>query len=292
LEDIFGLQDEITSSVVGALAPRLEHAEIERARRKPTHSLDAYDNYLRGLAGINKGTKDSMAEAVSLLYRAVELDPQFASANGVLAWCYSVRLANGWMVDLENEVTEALQLARKAIELDRNDAVALAYGGQVLSYLGHDLENGAAYIRRALQLNPNFAAAWTFLGFNHVYQGEPEPAIEHQLRAMRLSPLDPRRGFMEACIAWAHFIAGRYDEAASWARAAIRDQPHFLGGHRVAAATNALAGRMDEARAAISALREADPTFRLSNIWTRTVLRRPEDRARLEEGLRKAGLPE
>jgi hypothetical protein len=131
-----------------------------------------------------------------------------------------------------------------------------------------------------------------FLGFNDLYQGNPEAAIEHQSRAMRLSPFDPRRGHREACIAYAHLIAGRYGEAASWAQAAIRNQPHFLAGHRVAAATNALAGRMDEARAAISALREADPTFRLSNIWTRIPLRRPEDRARLEEGLRKAGLPE
>ena len=116
--------------------------------------------------------------------------------------------------------------------------------------------------------------------------------MEYQSQAMRLSPLDPRRGFMEACIAFAHFIAGRYDEAASWARTAIRDQPHFLAGHRVAAAANALAGRMEEARASISALREADPTFRISNLWTRIPFRRAEDRARLEEGLRKAGLPE
>ena len=292
LEDIFALQDEVTSSVVGALAPSLEQAEIERARAKPTESLDAYDNYLRGLAGNNRGSKEGMAEAIPLFYRAIELDPQFASAHGVLAWCYSVRLANGWMIEPGKEITEALRLARKAIDLDRNDAVALAFGGQVLSYLGHDLKSGAAFIKRALQLNPNFASAWSFLGFTQLYRGEPEEAIEHQIRALRLNPLDPRHGFMEACIAYGHFMTGRYDEAASWARSAIRDQPHFLAGHRVAAASNALADRMEEARAAIAALREADPSFRVSNLSSRIPLRRPEDRARLEEGLRKAGLPE
>ena len=292
LEDLFALQDEVSSSVVGALAPRLEQAEIERVRRKPTESLDAYENYVRGLASIDRGTKEGFAEALPLFYRAIELDPQFASAHGVLAQAYSMRLANGWMLEPEKEIAEALRLARKAIELDRNDPVALASSGHVLGYVGREFENGAAFIRQALQLNPNFAGAWQVLGFNAVYQGEPDAAIEHQSRAMRLSPLDPLRGYIDACIAYAHFIAGRYDEAASWARDAIRHQPHFVGGHRIAAASNALAGRLDEARAAISALREADPTFRLSNMWTRIPLRRPEDRARLEEGLRKGGLPE
>ena len=100
-----------------------------------------------------------MAEAIPLFYRAIELDPQFASAHGVLAWCYSVRLANGWMIEPGKEITEALRLARKAIDLDRNDAVALAFGGQVHD-LGHDLKSGAAFIKRALQLNPNLASAW------------------------------------------------------------------------------------------------------------------------------------
>jgi TolB-like protein/class 3 adenylate cyclase len=292
VEDLFALQDELTSSVVGALAPRLEQAEIERVRRKPTGSLDAYENYLRGLAGINRGTKEGFAEALPLLYRAIELDPQFASAHGVLAETHTTRIANGWMLDPDKDVPEALRLARKGIELDRNDPVALTFGGHVLAYIGHEFENGAAFIRQALELNPNFAAAWDFLGFNQLYQGYPAAAIEHQSRAIRLSPLDPRRGFREACIGYAHLIDGRFDEAALWARAATRNQPHFLAGHRVAAASNALAGRMDEAHAAISALGQADPTFRLSNMWTRIPFRRAEDRARLEEGLRKAGLPE
>jgi len=174
LEDLFALQDEVTSSVVGALAPRLQEAEIERVQRKPTESLDAYENYLRGLAGINRGTEAGLVEALPLLYRAIELDPQFASAYGVLAETYTARLANGWTLDAERELPEALRLARKGIELDRNDPVALAYGRLVLYYIAHEFENGVAFIRQALELNPNFAAAWDFLGFNDLYQGDPE----------------------------------------------------------------------------------------------------------------------
>jgi len=192
------------------------------------------------------------------------------------------------MIEPEEEITEALRLARKAI-VDRMMQWLWRLADKSHSAT---ILKGAAFIRRALQLNPNFASAWSFLGFTQLYRGEPEEAIEHQIRALRLNPLDPRHGFMEACIAYGHFMVGRYDEAASWARGAIRDQPHFLAGHRVAAASNALADRMEEARAAIAALREADPTFRISNLWSRIPLRRPEDRARLEEGLRKAGLPE
>src|SRR6202521_2781761 len=88
LEDIFSLQDQVTASVVGAIAPKLEQAEIERAKRKPTESLDAYDYYLRGIASVNLGTRDANAEALRLFYRASELDPDFATAYGMAAWCY------------------------------------------------------------------------------------------------------------------------------------------------------------------------------------------------------------
>ena len=162
----------------------------------------------------------------------------------------------------------------------------------VLAYTGAELEDARACIDRALQLDGNLAAAWHFSGWVCVYLGEPERAIEHQSRALRLSPFDPLRGNMYAAAGYAHLFAGRYEAAISCARDAIREQPHFLAGFRVAAASNALAGRLDDARATMARLREADPSHRISNLRDRIPLRRPEDRARLEEGLRLAGLPE
>src|SRR5262249_25508401 len=106
LEDIFDLQDQVTASVVGAIAPRLEQAEIERAKRKPTESMDAYDYYLRGMASHYQRTRESIDEALRLLYRAIGLDPDFASAHGAAAWCYTVRKASGWMTDREQEIAE------------------------------------------------------------------------------------------------------------------------------------------------------------------------------------------
>ena len=290
--DIFDLQDQVTTSVVGAIAPKMEQAEIERARRKPTESLDAYDYFLRGMANDHEATPETNREALRLFYKAMELDPDFASAYGMAAWCYQWRKANGWMTNREQEVAEVARLARRAVELGREDAVALGRGGVALAYVVGDLENGPAFVDQALVLNPNLAVTWLFSGWVHVYIGKPDTAIEHAARAMRLSPLDPLRGLMQAVTGYAHFFGGRYDEAASWAREAIRERPHFLGGLRVAAASNALADRLEEARTAMARLREADPSHCLSNIKDRIPLRRLEDYAKLEEGLRKAGLPE
>jgi adenylate cyclase len=293
LEDIFNLQDQVTASVVGAIGPRLEQAEIERAKRKPTESLDAYDCYLRGLASHYSWTKEGTSEALRMLYRAIELDPDFASAYGAAAWCYIARKISGWTTDREQEIAETARLARRAVELARDDAQALATAGFALAYVVRDLDDGAAFIERALALNPNLAVAWRFSGLAKLWLGEPDTAIEHLSRAMRLSPLDPLMARMQAAIAQAHFFAGRYDVASSSAGMALRDQPDYIIALRIAVASNALAGRLEQAQKGLARLRQLDPALRVSNLRDRLgPYRRPEDLARYEEGLRNAGLPE
>src|SRR5215472_13194218 len=126
MEDVFDLQDKVTASVVAAIAPKLEQAEIARSRRKPTESLDAYDYYLRGLAAIHLWTKSGCAEALAHFYRAMELDPAFASAYGMAARCYSMGKVGGWIETTSKEIAEADRLATLAADLGRDDAVALA----------------------------------------------------------------------------------------------------------------------------------------------------------------------
>jgi tetratricopeptide (TPR) repeat protein len=113
LEDVFDLQDQVTNSVVGAIGPKLEQAEIERSRRKPTESLNAYDHYLRGLSATHLWTKDAVAEALAHFKRAIELDPKFAAGYGWAARCYSQRKVIGLQIHAE-EVAEAEHLARRA----------------------------------------------------------------------------------------------------------------------------------------------------------------------------------
>jgi TolB-like protein/class 3 adenylate cyclase len=129
LEDVFDLQDRVTASVVGAIAPKLEQAEIDRSRRKPTDSLDAYDHYLRGMAAVHQWTREANQEALSHFYKAIELDPNFASAYGQAARCYDQRMANGWVTERAHEIAETERLARLAAKWGKDDAVALCTAG-------------------------------------------------------------------------------------------------------------------------------------------------------------------
>jgi TolB-like protein len=292
LDDVFELQDQVTACVVGAIAPQLERAEIERAKRKPTESLDAYDYYLRGMANLHRGTRDSIDEALAQFYHALQRDPNFASAYAMAAWCHFWRKVNGWMTDRPQEIAEGARLARRAVELGRDDAVALTRSGHALGHFTGDLDGGIALIDRALVLDPNLASAWFLGGFLRVWHGEPDGAIEHFARAMRLSPLDPEMYRMQAGMAVAHLFAGRFDAASSWAEKAFRDLPSFLMVVSIIAASHALAGRTDEARRAMNHLRQLDPTLRISNLKDWLPIHRPEDLATFADGLRRAGLPE
>jgi len=292
LKDIFHLQDQVTARVVTVIAPKLVGAEIERAQRKPTDRLYAYDYYLRGEASSRPWTREANSEALRLYCKAIELDPDFASAYGRAAFCYVQRKARGWMINRDQEIAEGARLAKLAVRLARDDAVALCWGGYALAYLVHDLESGATFLNRALTLNPNDDAAWVLSGWVKAWLGEPEAAIQQLAHAMRLSPLDPLTFVMQAAIGFAHFLAGRYDEGSSWAERALRERPDFLLALVPAAVNNALAGYLSAAQRATTALRRLNPSLRISNIGDLIPLRRPEDLARLAEGLRKAGLPE
>jgi TolB-like protein/class 3 adenylate cyclase len=295
LEDIFDLQDKVTASVVGTIAPKLEQAEILRAKRKPTESLDAYDYYLRGIANIHAvfgGTKEAVSEALRLFYGAIELDRDFASAYGMAAWCYVLRKNYGWMSHDAQETAEVERLARQAARLAKDDAVALYTGGFALARIVGYLDAGTALIDRALALDPNLAAAWHLSGWVRIYLGEPEMAIEHMARAMRLNPLDPLIFGMQNGTAAAHFLAGRYDEASSWAEKALREHSNYLPAMRMAAASHALAGRIAEAQKGMARMRQIDPELRGSNLTDVVPFRGPEDFARYVEGLQRAGLPQ
>jgi adenylate cyclase len=292
--DIFDLQDQVTESVVGAIAPAVEKAEIERAKRKPTESLDAYTLYLRGLAKLYQFShRQAYDEALQLFNDAVELDPDFASAYGQAAASYAFAKANGWISVTAHEISEVTRLAQRAVQLGKDDAIALSTGGYALAFFVRDLETGASLIDRALVLNSNLAEAWHWGGWVKSFLGEPEAAIERFARAMRLSPVDPRMTGMRGGTAFAYFLLGRYDEATSWAAMALHDTPHFQPGLRVAAASNAMAGRPEQAHKAMARLRQLNPALRVSNLKNiLSPFRRAEDLARYEEGLRQAGLPE
>ena len=291
-EDIFDLQDQITTSVIGQIAPTVEQAEIERSKLKPTESLAAYDYFLRGMASFYGSTKKANDHALHQYYKAIELDPDFLAAHGWAAIAYGRRKQGFWITEPEREIPEGVRLARRAIALATNDAFSLNAGGFTLAYLAGELDAGIALTDRALQLNPNLAVAWQASGWIRSYIGEPNTAIEHLARAMRLSPLDPQMGQLSIAMALALRCAGRYDEAAFWANKVLQEEPDFLAALVSYSVSTALAGRLSEAKTAMSRLLQIDPSLNLSRFEANLLFRRPEDRLNAVKGARVAGMPE
>jgi TolB-like protein/Tfp pilus assembly protein PilF len=294
VEDVFELQDQVTESVVGAIAPRLLQAEIDRVSRKPTPNLDAYDLFLRGLENVYKHSREGNKEALRCYYKAIELDPNYSIAYAAAADCFSQRKSYGWIIDREQEISEARRLARRAVQWGKDNGTVLFLAGYALAYVVGDLDDGAAFLERALLINPNFALGWNLSGWADVWLGEPDRAIERFAHAMRLSPIDPGLFGMQQGTAHAHFFAGRYDEAVSWAKMALREQPNSHGALRIGAASCAVAGRGGEAKRLIARLLEIDPALRVSSLVQNVLgpYRQPADPAKYADALRKAGLPE
>lgn len=291
LGDIFELQDQLTESVVGAIATQLEQAEIRRAKQKPTDSLDAYDCYLRGMASFHQGTRQAIDEALPFFHQAIALDPEYAAAYGMAAWCHCWRKINRWMDNPAGESAEAAALAGRAVELGKNDAVALARGAHALGHFGGGIDRCNDLLDRALALDPNLAAAWLFSGYLQIWRGNPDDALDRIARAMRLNPLDPEMFRMQAGVALAHLLAGRYDSASEWAEKAYGEMPTFVMAIAIVAASHGLAGRTDQARQAMHQLRQLDPGLRLSTLEGWLPFYGQADFSRFAVGLRKAGLP-
>jgi adenylate cyclase len=264
-----------------------EKAEIIGARQKPTESLDAYDHYLRGLWWLYQWKKVAHGQALQHFCKVIELDPDFVSPYGVAARCYLLRLTNGWMTDKSREITETERLCRRAVELGKDDAMALSMAGWALGRVVGDIDAAVSVVDRALTLNPNMAGTWLASGFVSVLLGNGDETIERLTYAMRLSPLDSQMAIMLVGMACAHFVSGRYDEASSWASKALAEQPNHGPAARIAAASNALAGHSAKAAKAMARVREVDPKLRISDVQDRFPFRRPEDQAQLVEGLRR-----
>jgi TolB-like protein len=291
IDDVFELQDQLTASVVGALAPHLERAEIERARQKPTESLDAYDYYLRGMWTFRKDCKIAIAAAQPLFYEAIERDPEFASAHAMAAGCYSWRKLTRWLTDPENEVAEGTRLARRAVDLGQNDAVALAAGAHALAHLVGDLDSSVALLDRALTLDPNLAFAWYLGGFLRIWRGQPGDAIEWLARAMRLNPLSPDVHRMEVGTAIAHLLAGHPEDALAWAERASQHLPDRVLPITILAAIYARGGRRNEARALVKRLHRLEQAPHIAELNEWLPFQRSQDLEVFVEALREAGLP-
>jgi tetratricopeptide (TPR) repeat protein len=193
-------------------------------------------------------------------------------------------------MDGAQERVEARRLARRAIELDKDDPMVLAMAGNVLAAVVGEVEEGVALLSRAINLDPNLAAAQYWMGWELLWRGDVDAGFEHFQSVLRLSPVDPRLCFAQTGMAYAHFFSGRYDEGTSLATSVVLEQPNFVDAQFILAACHAMSGRVEEAGVVRVRLLQRNPNLRVSRITLR--YRRAEDIERLEQACRIAGIPE
>ena len=225
LEDVFDLQDRVTESVVSALQPTLRQAEIERARRKPPASLDAYDYLLRAAPILTANTAAEAGTAIKLLDEALRLYPDYAYAHALMSLAYAQIFRSAGGPEREQARATSVTHARRALEIAGDDSTALAHAGFALLVGEQDVAGARAALDRAVALNPNSATAHGYRALVLAMSGECEPAIENASRALRLSPFDPTRYLPQMAVMVAHIGLRQYDDAVAWAHKAIESAP-------------------------------------------------------------------
>ena len=289
LDNIFALQDDIATSVLGAIEPNLRRAEIERIKRYRPDSLDAYDLVLRALPHTYLAMPEEAMRAVPLLERALAIEPHYALAHGLAAWCHEILFARAGF--REENRSAAMRHAHAAIAQGSDDAIALAMAGFVMGIVGHDHAAASEALEASLALSPSSAITYFFGSVVMGWAGEAARAVEWGERALRLSPFDPLTYAPCMGLALGHFQSGRYEEAASAARKGIQSNPGFSLAYQLLAAALTKVGRIDEAKAAASRALTLEPGFTIGALCA-GIAAAPAVAAPLSEALRVAGLPE
>ncbi len=288
LDDIFAVQDEITRSVVAAIEPRVLAAEGIRAFSRSSDDLGAWELVARAQTHAWRLTRFDNAAAIAALQRAVEAYPDYAPARSLLGFCLVFSAHNGW-IDRDQGLLAGRQHIVRAIALDDCDPWGQIASGY-WSMMERRTDESIAAFQRAVSLNPNSAAAHCYLSHGLAFSGRDREAIAHGEEAIRLSPLDPEMAMMLGGIAVAHYIAGRYEEAVRYSEELLRLRPGFQGAQRMRCASLAQAGKLEEARKFLAAVRLEQPLLSLAWIRASVPYQTPELMERFLDGMRKAGL--
>ncbi|WP_420586692.1 adenylate/guanylate cyclase domain-containing protein [Ruegeria sp.] len=289
-EDLFELQDRITEQVAGAILPSIQKAEIERVRRKPPESLGAYDYTMRAMRHVWMLDKDEAAQALVLLDKGLEIDPNYPLALALSAWCWAQHSVYNWVKDNEAAKAKALELAERAAALSSEDPLILAVLGTVHTFArNHD--DARVMLERAITLDSNSAWAHSRLGWLEVYADRPKSALPHFERAIRLSPIDPMNFNNYVGIASVHQIVEEYDAAADYFRRALTERPTAHWIHRNLAPVLWAAGRKQEAMASRDVLFSEYPDLTIES-YKKAMVFSSDALERISVFLRQLGVPE
>src|SRR5215469_12115676 len=283
LENIFEIQDKVATSAAGVVEPALEAAEIGRSVSRPTRELAAYDLYLRSLPKAYSWDRGLIKQAINLLEKASEKDPNYGPALALSAYCHRQFDLSGWADDSEMNRHKSLDLARRAVRVAPDDPGVLGHVAFVFGYFGEDIDSAIGMIDRCLALNPSFARGWMFSGFLRLYAGQCDLSVGHLEISLRLNPRDQRALHLSG-IGIALFLNRRFGEALEKLLAALQEFPGYATPYRFIAACYAQMGRLDNARDMVQRLRMITPIV----VHSASQYRNPEHRELFLSGLRLA----
>jgi TolB-like protein len=290
--DVFDLQDRITESVVGAIEPWLQLAEIERVKRKAPADLKAYDFLLQAQQLEYEFTAASLAAALRCADQALAIDPSYQQALGLAAFCHAQRCVQGWAEDQELESARGLRFAERAVEIGKDDSNVLWMAAYAIRELGMDPQRARDVAYRSIHLNPNSAIALTIAAWIEAPLLNPAIALLLLQRAERLSPRDPRAWSMATARSLAHFVEENYVQSAASAKAALAQNPRFAIALRLLAASLAKMGSVDQAAEAMRKVLDIEPQLTASRLRARLLFMPESLWKNLSEGLVLAGLPD
>ena len=285
LKDIFAVQDEIVNSIVGKLTVKIDATERKRVMREKTENLEAYDYLLRGMEYHRRRTRSDNRKARQMFEKAIELDPDFSSAYVGLGKTYRVQADYGWTEFPTQALQQAKDLALKALSMEESNADAYTLLGNVYTYFGqYDL--AINQLNRAIELNPNNASSYNTRGEVMLWAGRVDDAIRSLETAYRFDPnLSPG---LSMFLGIGYYLKGQYDKAINVLEEGANRKPDWAGNHIILTAAYAQAGRLDDAEDEAKKVLQLEPFFKIDNYGT--VFRNQEDRAKIIDGLRKAGL--
>ena len=289
LTDLFELQDEIVTTIAGAIEPEILKFERDRIADQPQHNEDAYEFYQHGMWHHYRHSKTDNVEAQAFFRRALAIDPYYPQAIAALAIAVCNAGYLGWAENAEGNYDEAFELAQRAVGLDGRYPNARFALGLVCLWTSRS-DRAMAELQEAIHLNPSHAAAHVVLGQMFTYRGKPEAAIALAEKGIRLSPNDPRLFMWLPALAAAHYLVENYARAVEIGRRSWTLNRNWPAGLTYVVAGLAQLGQLHEAQTALADLRELDPNL---SFVQGTLQRLYEDRAgidRILDGLRKAGM--
>ena len=285
LKDLFKLQNELVQTIVAKLAIRIDETERARIMHKDTGNLQAYDYLLRGWEYVYQNTREGNKQARRMFQNAVDIDSRYSLAYAALSWSYLFDFFYGWTVFPEKSLERAHDLAKKALNLEETNAIAhSALGTVYVRRKQYDL--AISELKQAIELNPNDTQSQSQLGSVLLYSGQKDKAIYWLESALRLNP-HLSFGY-PMVLGQAYYLSGRYEDAITILNKGLAENPNYVGYDIMLAAAYAEAGRFEAAKRAARDVLRIDPFFEVGSYGT--VFRNPEDRSRIIDGLRKAGL--